>query len=201
MKVLGLTGGIAMGKSTVAGMFAARGIPVFDADAVVRALYAKNGAAVALVEQAFPGAVIGGAVDRAKLAELVLDDDAALKRLEAIVHPLVRHAEQAFLAAARAKGARLAVLEIPLLFESGGAMRCDRVAVVSAPKPSQRARALARPGMSAEKFRQIVTRQLSDADKRQRADFVIPTGGSLAETDAAVAAVIAALTGEPPGRG
>jgi dephospho-CoA kinase len=194
MIVLGLTGGIAMGKSTVAAMFAARGIPVFDADAVVRALYARNGAAVPLLQQAFPAAVIDGAVDRAKLSELVLHDDAALKRLENIVHPLVRYAENAFLAAAKASGARLAVLEIPLLFESGGTSRCDRVAVVSAPAPSQRARALARPGMSAEKFRQIAARQLPDADKRSRADFVIPTGGALAETEAAVAAVIRALS-------
>lgn len=193
MIVIGLTGSIGMGKSTVAAMFRELGIPVFDADAEVHRLYDRDGAAVAPVAARFPGAVRDGAVDRAALAQAVTGDDAALAALEAIVHPLVRASEKAFLERARGSGARYAVLEIPLLFETGGAARVDVVAVVSAPAGEQRRRVLARPGMSEERLRSIMARQLGDDEKRARADFVIDTGGSLEETEAGVAAMIAML--------
>jgi len=177
MIVLGLTGSIGMGKSTTAAMFAAEGIPVNDADSVVHDLY--RGKAVPLVGAVFPEAVVAGVVDRDRLSAAVLGNPAALKRLEAIVHPLVREAETEFLARQRAAGAALVVLDIPLLFEVGAEHRVDRIAVVSAPADVQRARVLARPGMTPEKFEAILARQVPDAEKRARADFVIDTGHGL----------------------
>ncbi len=182
MIVLGLTGSIGMGKSEVARMFRSLGVPVYDADAAVHALYAKGGAAVEPLGAAFPEAVVDGAVDRERLSKLVVGDDAAIKRLEAIVHPLVGHSRAEFMAKAVAGGAEVVVADIPLLYETGGENRVDCVAVVSAPYEVQRERVLARPGMTAEKFESIVARQTPDAAKRARADFVIASDTSLAET-------------------
>ena len=198
MIVLGLTGSIGMGKSTAAKMFEEAGVPVHDSDAAVHRLY--SGEAVPLVEAAFAGVTRDGAVDRALLGRRVLGDPAALKKLEGIVHPLVRADADAFLARCRAAGAPLAVLDIPLLFETGGRDRVDKIVVVSAPAEIQRRRVLARPGMTAEKFEQILARQVPDAEKRRQADFVIETGGSLEATRAAIAALVAELAGEKAGR-
>jgi dephospho-CoA kinase len=177
MIVLGLTGSVGMGKSTAAGMLRRLGLPVHDSDAVVHRLMAPRGAAVAAVEQAFPGVRRGdGSVDRAALGRRVFADAAALKRLEAILHPLVRRSQQRFLARARARRLPLAVLDIPLLFETGGARRCDKVIVVSAPAFLQRARVLARPGVTAERLAAILAQQMPDAEKRRRADYVVPSG-------------------------
>lgn len=193
MIVIGLTGSIGMGKSTVAAMFADRGIPVFDADAAVHQLQGKGGRLVAAIEAMFPGSTGVEGVDRARLGEAVLGDPAALKRLEALVHPAVGEDRAAFLA--ENKAAPLVVFDIPLLFETGGEARVDKVVVVSAPVDVQRSRVLARPGMHADRLDAILARQLPDAEKRARADFIIPTGGSLGETRAAVDAVIACLIG------
>jgi dephospho-CoA kinase len=193
MIVVGLTGSIGMGKSTVAQMFAEEGAPAFNSDDAVHALYASGGAGVTLVGAAFPGVVVDGAVDRIALSKQVVDDLDALKRLEAIVHPLVRQAQAEFLATARVSGAKAAVLDIPLLFETGAAGIVDKVVVVSAPADVQRARVLARPGMTVEKFEGLLARQTPDADKRARADFVIDTSGSFEETRAQVRAVLDAL--------
>lgn len=190
---LGLTGSIGMGKTTVAAMFRDMGVPVFDADAAVHRLYARGGAAVAPVREAFPGAVVDDAVDRDRLSHLVLGDTAALKRLEGIVHPLVGQERQRFLEEAEASGAAFVVLDIPLLFETGGEDRVDATAVVSAPAEAQEARVLQRPGMTSEKFAAILAKQVPDAHKRERADFVIPTGGSLEETRRHVARVAQAM--------
>ncbi len=176
MKILGLTGGIGMGKSTAAGTFRRLGVPVFDADAAVHALQARGGRAVAPIRAAFPGTIRDGAVDREALRRAVLGDPPALKRLEGIVHPLVRAEERRFLARCRRRGARLAVLDVPLLFETGGEQRCDAVVVVSAPAAVQRARVLARGGMTPERLSAILSRQMPDSEKRRRADFVIRTG-------------------------
>jgi len=176
MIVLGLTGGIATGKSTLAAMIARLGHPVYDADAAVHALFAPGGRAVAAIAAAFPGVVRDGAVDRAALGARVFGDGPALARLEAIVHPLVRAEERRFLARARRRRARMAVLNVPLLFETKGERRCDRVMVVSCPPFLQAARALARPGMSVAKLAAIRARQTPEAVKRRRADIVIPTG-------------------------
>jgi dephospho-CoA kinase len=173
MFVLGLTGSLGMGKSATAKMFAEEGIPVHDADAAVHDLY--EGAAAPLIEAAFPGTTKAGKVDRDKLAQRVLGDSVALEKLETIVHPLVRRAEQAFLNEATRKGARVAVLDIPLLFETGSEGRCDAVVVVSAPPEIQHARAFERPGMTEQKFAAILAKQMPDADKRARADFVVDT--------------------------
>jgi len=189
--VLGLTGSIGMGKSTTAEMFRARGVPVFDADATVHALYA--GPLAAVVEAAFPGTTVDGAVDRAVLGRRVLGDAEALRRLEAIVHPAVRAAERAFLEDARAAGAAVAVLDIPLLYETGREADVDRVLVVGAAPEIQRARVLARPGMTVEKFEAILARQLPDAEKRRRADHVIDTGAGIAAAEVAVDALLAEL--------
>jgi dephospho-CoA kinase len=191
MIVLGLTGSIGMGKSTTAKMFADAGIPVHDSDEAVHRLYA--GAAAPLVEKAFPGTVKDGVVDRTALAAKVLGNPSALKTLESIVHPLVRADADAFLARHRAAGAPLAVLDIPLLYETGGRDRVDKVVVVSAPAEIQRERVLARPGMSAEKFENILARQVPDAEKRQRADFVVDTGQGLEVARQAVEQIVAAL--------
>ena len=191
MITLGLTGSIGMGKSTVAAMFAAEGVPVFDADAAVHALQGPGGAVVAAIEVAFPGSIGPDGVDRARLGAAVLGDDAAMKRLESIVHPAVAAERARFLA--DHADAPMVVFDIPLLFETGGEKAVDSIMVVSAPADIQRARVLARPGMTEAKFAAILARQLPDADKVARADHVIPTGGSLAETLAAVRAVIACL--------
>lgn len=193
MKIIGLTGSIGMGKSTVAKMFADEGAPSFNSDDAVHALYAPGGAALAPVAAAFPGVVKNGTIDRNALGARVLNDTAALRRLEAIVHPLVRQAQLEFMNTQRAAGARAIVLDIPLLFESRGEGLVDTVVVVSAPADVQRARVLARPSMTVEKFESILSRQVPDAEKRARADFVIDTGGSLDVTRAQVRAVLDAL--------
>jgi dephospho-CoA kinase len=171
--VIGLTGSIAMGKSETARMFAQLSIPVCESDALVHALYASGGAAVGPVSQAFPNAMVNGAIDRERLSELLLGKPENFAKLEAIVHPLVRRAQDAFLAKCSADGAPLAVLDIPLLFETGRDRDVDKIVVVSAPADIQRARALARPGMTEEKLATILARQLPDAEKRRRADFVV----------------------------
>lgn len=193
MIVLGLTGSIGMGKSTTARLFAEAGCAVYDADAAVHALY--RGEAVAPIEAAFPGTTADGAVDRRRLAAAVLGDAAALARLEAIVHPLVQAREQAFRASARAAGARVAVLDIPLLFESGGEARVGPRVVVTAPEAVQRARVLARPGMDAPTLERILARQMPDADKRRRAHFLIDTSRGLDPARRAVAAILRAVAG------
>jgi dephospho-CoA kinase len=176
MRVIGLTGGIGMGKSTASGVFRRLRIPVHDADAAVHALYAHGGAAVPVIAALMPEAVRDGAVDRAVLGRAVLGDPALLARLEAAVHPLVRREEARFLARCRRARARGAVLDIPLLFETGGAARVDRVVVVSAPASVQRARVLRRRGMTEARLAAILARQMPDREKRRRADCVIPTG-------------------------
>lgn len=193
MIVVGLTGSIGMGKSTVARMFAEEGAPAFDSDASVHQMYAKGGVAVAAVASEFPSAIRDGAVDRALLSPLVLENPAALKRLEQLVHPFVRQAQVDFAEAERAKGTEVVVFDIPLLLEGRNADLFDKIVVVSAPADVQRARVLARPGMTPEKFEQILARQMPDADKRARADFVIDTGGPLDETRVQVRAVLDAL--------
>ena len=188
MIVLGLTGSIGMGKSTVEGFFAENGVPVYDADAAVHRLYA--GDAAPLIEAEFPGTTKDQVVDRARLAERVIADPAALKRLEAIVHPLVRRDEERFLANAEAAGAAVAVLNIPLLLETGGDARCDAVVVVSAPAETQRARVMSRPGMTEEKFAGLLGKQMPDAEKRRRADFVVDTSEDFDSTRAQVRAIL-----------
>ena len=173
MFILGLTGSIGMGKSTTAKFFAEEGVPVHDADAAVHRLYENE--AVPLIEAAFPGTTSGGQVDRERLAKRVLGDKAAIARLEQIVHPLVAEVRERFLREAEASGAKVAVLDIPLLLETGGDARCDAVVVVSAPGEVQRARAFERPGMTEEKFAAILAKQMPDAEKRARADFVVDT--------------------------
>jgi len=186
MKVLGLTGGIGMGKSTASNTFRRLGVPVFDADAAVHRLQGRGGRAVAPIAAAFPGTVREGAVDREALRRAVLGDPAALNRLEGIVHPLVRAEERRFLGRARRAGRRIVVLDIPLLFETGGESRCDAVVVVSAPAAVQRARVLARRGMTPERLAAILARQTPDSEKRKRADFVIRTGLSRAHAQRAI---------------
>jgi dephospho-CoA kinase len=193
--VLGLTGSIGMGKSATAGMFRACGVPVWDADAAVHALY--RGAAVEPIAAAFPGTVSEDVVDRSRLAEIVLKDPAAMKRLEAIVHPLVRRDEEAFLACALARRERIVLLDIPLLFETGGEGRTDAVVVVSAPADVQRARVLARPGMTAQKLEAILAKQMPDARKRARAHFLVDSGGGFARAEHDVSAIVRALAGRP----
>jgi len=190
--VLGLTGSIGMGKSTVASMFGELGIPVFDADAVVRALQGPGGALLPPIESAFPDTTSESGVDRQALGAIVFADPAALARLEEIVHPAVRAERAAFLA--RHAQDALVVFDIPLLFEKGGAEEVDAVAVVSAPAAIQRKRVLARPGMTEEKFAEILSLQLPDAEKRARADHVIDTGCSLDETRRHVARLVDRLT-------
>ncbi|MFZ2030228.1 MAG: dephospho-CoA kinase [Vitreimonas sp.] len=194
MIVIGLTGSIGMGKSTVAQMFAEEGAPAFNSDDAVHELYARGGAGVAPVEAAFPGVTKDGAIDRAALSARVVDNPEAIKQLEAIVHPLVRQAQIAFLEKHHQAGAKVAVLDIPLLFESGGAERVNKVVVVSAPADVQKARVMSRPGMTEEKFAYLLSRQMPDAEKRARADFVIDTSGELDATRAQVRAVLDALS-------
>ena len=197
MLVLGLTGSVAMGKSTVAGFFAEHGVAVFDADRAVHDLY--RGEAAPLVEAAFPGTAVGGAVDRIRLSARVLHDRPAMIRLEALIHPLVAKREQVFCAASAAAGRRVVLLDIPLLFEVGAESRVDIIVVVSAPAELQRARLLARPGMDAERAAAMIGRQVPDAEKRRRAHFIIDTSASLDETRRAVADVVRATAGRAAG--
>lgn len=196
MWILGLTGSIGMGKSATTSMFRAFGVPVHDADAAVHELY--RGDAVESVEAAFPGVVRDGVIDRPALAARVLNDAEAMARLEAIVHPLVWAQERAFLERARGMGARLCVLDIPLLFETGATRRTHAVAVVSAPREVQRGRVLDRPGMTVEKFEAILAKQMPDAEKRRRAHFIIDTGRGFEAARHQVAGIMRALCG--PGR-
>ena len=194
MIVIGLTGSGGMGKPTTAALFAGEGVPVFDTDAAVHALY--RGAAAARIDAAFPGVARDGAVDRAELGRRVIGDPAAMRRLERIVHPLVRAERGRFLDAERARGSPFTLLDIPLLFETGVEGEVDAVVVASAPEAVQRARVLARPGMTAERFDAIVGKQMPDAEKRRRARFVIETGDGIAEAVRQVRAVLAALGAE-----
>ncbi|HEY2526982.1 MAG TPA: dephospho-CoA kinase [Xanthobacteraceae bacterium] len=193
--VLCLTGSLGMGKSTTARFFAEAGVPVHDSDAVVHALY--EGEAVSAIEQAFPASIVDGKVDRAKLAAMVLDDAAALALLEAIVHPLVRSSTEAFLAEAQARSAAVVVLDIPLLFETGAECRCDAVVVVSAPVEVQRARVFERPGMTEEKFAALSSRQMPDAEKRRRADFVVDSSKDYDHARAQVRDILRAVATMP----
>jgi dephospho-CoA kinase len=190
MIVLGLTGSIGMGKSTTAAMFADAGALVWNADDAVHRLYARGGAAVGPVGEAFPGVVVDGAVDRVRLAEALGDDGEAFRRLEAIVHPLVLKGRLEALAAAEARGGKLAVLDIPLLFETGGDAAVDAVVVVTAPAGVQADRVLARPGMTRERFEAILARQMPDTEKRRRADFVIDTSVGLEAARARVEEIV-----------
>ena len=194
--VLGLTGSIGMGKSATAAIFRRLGAPAHDADACVHALY-DGGAAVASIAATFPGTVVNGVVDRPALGRLVLNDPARMADLEGIVHPLVRAAETGFLDRARADCALVAVLDIPLLFETGGERRCDAVAVVTANPAVQRERVLARPGMTPEKFDAILAKQTPDAEKRRRAHFFVDTGRGLHAAETQVRGILRALAGRP----
>jgi dephospho-CoA kinase len=198
MFILGLTGSLGMGKSATAKMFAEEGVPVHDADAAVHRLY--DGEATAAIEAAFPGTTGNGKVDREKLGKRVLGDDLAIKRLEHIVHPLVRQAEERFLAEAERKGAQVAVLDIPLLYETAGDKRCDAVVVVSAPADMQRQRALERPGMTEQKLAVILAKQTPDAEKRRRADFVVDTSQGYEAARAQVRDILARIATMPKRR-
>lgn len=190
MIVLGLTGSIGMGKSTAARMLAAMGAPVCDSDAVVHRLLARGGRAVPVIDAAFPGVVVDGAVSRPLLGAAVFRDPAALSRLEAILHPMVQAAQHDFLGRAARRGAKIAVLDIPLLFETHGERRVDATVVVSAPFVVQKARVLARPGMTVEKFAGILARQTPDVEKRRRADYLVPTGAGRLVTRRALAGIV-----------
>jgi len=194
MLIVGLTGSIGMGKSTAAAHLRARGLPVFDADAEVHRLYA-GGKAVEPVERAFPGTTKNGSVDRAKLSAALVAAPHRFRELEEIVHPLVRFAERAFLREHAEHGAAIAVMEIPLLFETGADALVDATIVVSAPPEVQRARLLQRPGLAAAKLDQLLARQTPDAEKRVRADFVVDTSGDHASSEAALDGIIAELRG------
>jgi dephospho-CoA kinase len=191
MIVLGLTGSIGMGKTTTAALFRQAGVPVYDADAAVHALYAAGGAAVAPVEAAFPGVVVDGAIDRPRLSEKITADPSALTRLEAIVHPLVAAERAAFLESAKA--ADVVVLDIPLLFETHAEGMVQAVVVVSAPEAVQRSRVLSRPGMSEDKLAALLARQTPDAEKRRRADFIIETDTGLEAAAQRVAEILATV--------
>jgi len=197
MFIIGLTGSIAMGKTTTARLFAEEGVPVHDADAAVHELY--EGEAATAIEAAFPGVTRDGKVDRAALGQRVLGDPPALQRLEAIVHPLVREAEQRFLKAAEAAGAKVVVLDIPLLLETASANRVDAVVVVSAPAAIQRARVLER-GVSAERFEALLARQMPDEEKRRRADFVVDSSQGIEHARAQVRNILAAVANMPTRR-
>ena len=200
MKVIGLTGSIGMGKSTTAAMFREAGIPVYDADAAVHDLYDEGGAAVGPVGEAFPGVVRDGRVDREALRQAVLGKPEELKRLNAIVHPLVGRDRVGFFKQAEASGADMVVLDIPLLFETGGHANVDAVVVVSAPAHMQRERVLARPGMSPERLDAILAQQMHDAEKRARAHFIVDTGRGLDVARQQVTEIIAALRDNPQKR-
>ncbi|WP_417230927.1 dephospho-CoA kinase [Brevundimonas sp.] len=204
MIILGLTGSIGMGKTTTAQMFADAGALVWNADDAVHALYARGGAAVSPVAATFPGVVVDGAVDRARLAQALGRDPAAFARLEAIVHPLVLADRLDALAAAEARGVKLAVLDIPLLFETGGDAAVDAVVVVTADADIQRRRVLARPGMTVERLDAILARQLPDAEKRRRADFLVDTGHGPGPARVRVAEIVGTVLDPqwlPPRRG
>ncbi len=191
MRIVGLTGSIGMGKSTTAAMFAARGVPVHDADAAVHRLY--RGKAVAPLAEAFPGVTVDGAVDRSRLAERVVGDADALARVEAIVHPLVRESEGRFLDERRSEACRVVVVDVPLLFEVGATDRADVIVVVTADAEIQRARVLARPGMTEAKLAALLARQVPDAEKRLRAHFLIDSGRGLKAAGREVDAILRAL--------
>lgn len=196
MLIIGLTGSIGMGKSTAAARMRTLGIPVCDADAIVHKLYKAGGAGVAPIEAAFPGSLNDeGGIDRQKLAAALLADPSAYARLEAIVHPLVLATEREFLQQKAAKGVEKLVLEVPLLFETGGDQRVDVTIVVSAPPDIQRLRVLERAGMTPEKLEQILSRQMPDNEKRQRADFIVDTSRSIPETEAQIDRIMAQLSG------
>jgi dephospho-CoA kinase len=198
MFVLGLTGSVAMGKSTTARFFAEEGVPVHDADAVVHRLYER--AAVPLIEMAFPGTTANGKVDRVKLGARVMNDLAGLRQLEAIVHPLVQDAERRFLTEAEAKGAPVAVLDIPLLFETDGDQRVDAVVVATAPAEVQRARVLERPGMTEQRLEAMLARQMPDSEKRRRADFIVDTSRGFEEARAQVREILRQVVTMPKQR-
>src|SRR5450830_1093001 len=198
MFILGLTGSIGMGKSTTAKFFVAEGVPVYDADAAVHRLY--EGEATPQIEAAFPGTTKDGKVDRDRLTKQVLGDGAAIKRLETIVHPLVASARERFLAEAERHGPPVAVLDIPLLFETGADKRCDAVVVVSAPADMQRQRAFGRPGMSEQKLAAIMANQVPDDEKRRRADFVVDTSQGFAHARAQVREILARVATMPKRR-
>ncbi len=198
MRVLGLTGSIGMGKSAAARALRRLGVPVHDADAAVHGLLGPGGGAVAAVARAFPGVVADGAVDRAALGRRVFNNPAALARLEAILHPLVQRSEQRFLRHASARRQPVAVLDIPLLFETGGERRCDAVIVVLAPRFVQEGRVLRRKGMTAARLLAVRARQMPDAEKRRRADFVVPTGLDKRASLRRLAAIVRVMT--EPGR-
>ena len=191
--LVGLTGSIGMGKTETARMFERLGVPVHDADATVHRLYEPGGAAVPAIAKAFPKCICGGRVDRGRLSEIVRADPSAFERLEAIVHPLVAANQEAFVVQAAALGSDLVVLDVPLLFETGGEARMDAVVVVSAPADTQRARVLARPGMTGELLEHILARQIPDVEKRARAHFVVETGKGLRHAFEQVKSVVAAL--------
>ena len=195
MFILGLTGSVGMGKSATAKMFADEGVPVHDADAAVHALY--EGEAVPAIEAAFPGTTANGKVDRGKLGERVIGHPDEIKRLERIVHPLVARVRDAFLANAERDGAKVALLDIPLLYETGGETRCDAVVVVSAPADVQRERVLRRPGMTDAKLAAILAKQMPDADKRARADFVVDTSQGFDAARAQVRDILARVSKMP----
>lgn len=197
MLLIGLTGSIGMGKSETLKMFARAGLPVYDADATVHALYAKGGRAVAPVEAAFPGVTVEGAIDRAKLSNYVLGDAENLKKLERIVHPLAGEEQIEFLLKAETEGAEAVVLDIPLLLESGVTDRVDKIVVVSAPAELQRQRVLERPGMSVEKFESILAKQLPDAKKRELAHYIVETDKGLEHAEAQVQGLLKELKGTP----
>ena len=176
MRILGLTGSIAMGKSTAAAMLRRMGVPVLDSDAIVHELTRPGGAAIQAITDAYPEMAAGAGIDRRELSQRAFDDPAVLRKLEQILHPMVRAAQARFLKRQRARGQRLVVLDVPLLYETGGDRRCDAVLVVSAPGPIQEQRVMARPGMTREKLAGILRTQMPDAEKRRRADFVIQTG-------------------------
>ncbi|MBB5048485.1 dephospho-CoA kinase [Rhodopseudomonas rhenobacensis] len=198
MRIIGLTGSIGMGKSTTARLFAEAGVPVYDADATVHQIYA--GEAAPAVEAAFPGTTVDGKVDRARLSAKVLHDPAAMQRLEAIVHPMLRAHHAQFLAAAEQSGAPVAVVDVPLLFETGGDARVDAVVVVTTSHEEQRARILAREGMTDEKLDALLKRQLPDAEKRKRADFVVDTSNGLEPVRAQIQDILAATARMPQRR-
>lgn len=198
MFILGLTGSVGMGKSTTLRFFTEAGVPVYDADQEVHRLY--EGAAVPAIEAAFPGTTQDGKVDRTKLAARVLGNPEALRRLEAIVHPMVHEVEQGILARAEAAGHKVAVLDIPLLYEVGAQERVDAVVVVTAPPEVQRARVMERPGMTEEKFAAIVAKQMPDAEKRRRADFIVDSSQGLDAARAQVRAILEAVATMPQRR-
>jgi dephospho-CoA kinase len=198
MKILGLTGSVGMGKSTAAAMLKRMRVPVYDADAAVHRMMRRGGIAVGAVAAAFPGVERDGEIDRAALGRRVFGDAPAMKRLEAIIHPLVREDERAFLAAMRRRKTRLVVMDVPLLFESGRQKRYHATMVVTAPPFLQRARVMARPGMTPARFAAIKTRQMPDAEKRKRADFIVPSGLGRAATWRHLRAVLRKLAGTNP---